>query len=67
MVAKYLTPDPFDHESPLTPPTEQTAACRESTDPLHLRISRIEGKWKLSHNHPRQRWERVVDAAFAAT
>ncbi|MGA2256865.1 MAG: FMN-binding negative transcriptional regulator [Thermoguttaceae bacterium] len=29
---------------------------------FRVEISRIEGKWKLSQNHPRQRREKVIDA-----
>ncbi len=29
---------------------------------FRIEITRIEGKWKLSQNHPRERREKVIDA-----
>jgi transcriptional regulator len=34
----------------------------ESVVAFQVKISRMEGKWKLSQNHPRQRRERVIHA-----
>jgi transcriptional regulator len=34
----------------------------ESVVAFQVKISRIEGKWKLSQNHPRQQRESVVEA-----
>jgi transcriptional regulator len=34
---------------------------------FHVDIDRIEGKWKLSQNHPRERRERVVRALLNST
>ena len=34
----------------------------ESVVAFQVEITRIEGKWKLSQNHPRQRREKVIDA-----
>lgn len=34
----------------------------ESVVAFQVKITRIEGKWKLSQNHPRERREKVIDA-----
>jgi transcriptional regulator len=34
----------------------------QSVVAFQVKITRIEGKWKLSQNHPRQRREKVIDA-----
>jgi len=34
----------------------------ESAVAFRIEITRIEGTWKLSQNHPRERREKVIDA-----
>jgi transcriptional regulator len=47
------------------PASEFVARLLKSIVGFRIEITRLEGKWKLSQNHPRERRERVIQALLA--